>query len=340
MDKNQAMWQGCFFKQGPKGGKGKVWRLGMSVSFARLIILFREGVIKLNDVFFKYGIYGNHDGILMIKSNKAVTSRCDAIDEEYRKYKGRPLTLQDAKDDLRIVYGGVGSRQEKRYEAERKYFHNRFLRVDHPLCESEYMSRFVFASLRAYPLEGDPLPDVDSYKAKLKEIMKALGEGKQGQRRLAELFIKFRTSHSISEAEASVLDKQQKEIFTAMWRVHWLWQWGSYERKLWPLGLTVSFARLVLLFKKGEITLDYVFEACGISPKHDSVASVRDKCKDIDDRYARCKTESELDPMKELREVYGEDEDWNYYVNKPRLSLKIKEALKAVPAGTAQPESH
>ncbi|XP_026288630.1 uncharacterized protein LOC113213709 [Frankliniella occidentalis] len=103
MEKEQAQWQSSFFSR-------FVWQLGMSVSFARLIILFREGKITLHDVFNRYGIYGNHPKIkgkrnTMLESNDCVRARCDAIDQKYAWHMRRPLTKEDAEADLREVYG-------------------------------------------------------------------------------------------------------------------------------------------------------------------------------------------------------------------------------------------
>ncbi|XP_052131811.1 uncharacterized protein LOC113210810 isoform X1 [Frankliniella occidentalis] len=112
MEKEQAQWQASFFV-------GHKWQLGMSVAFARLLILFREGAVTLRDVFNEYGVYSNHPK-RMVDCRDLVRKRCDAVDRLYVKQKGEELTLQHAMDDLREVYGGkeVEEVEEKEEEGE------------------------------------------------------------------------------------------------------------------------------------------------------------------------------------------------------------------------------
>ncbi|XP_034246821.1 uncharacterized protein LOC117648423 [Thrips palmi] len=94
----QSQWQSAFYMAGDQ------WKLGMSVSFARLVKLLEDDYISLNDMFFKYALYSNQN--LRYNFDK-VRKTCSDIDRLYQScYRDLDLENPDeAYDDLTYLYG-------------------------------------------------------------------------------------------------------------------------------------------------------------------------------------------------------------------------------------------
>ncbi|KAK3925766.1 Dynein heavy chain-like protein [Frankliniella fusca] len=112
LEKEQSQWQSACFWWGK-------WKLGMTVSFARLIILFKWGVITIDDLFRTYAIYSKQG---MRDRNDEVKKFCDEIDTLYEceaPHKN-PSSTNDPYADLQTVYGEGATTREIRCTSPRK----------------------------------------------------------------------------------------------------------------------------------------------------------------------------------------------------------------------------
>lgn len=81
------------------------WRCGMTVSFARLVKLFKDGYVTLDDMFKKYPLYSC---VNMATNNANIRTTCDTIDELYvEKYDVNINEMDKARalKDLEFLYG-------------------------------------------------------------------------------------------------------------------------------------------------------------------------------------------------------------------------------------------
>lgn len=94
----QSQIQSAFFLS------GETLKLGMAVSFARLVRLFKDNHITLEDLFINYRLYSNK---LLMKEKKLEVCRrnCEKIDMLYQRTYGRRLDESQALKDLSYLYG-------------------------------------------------------------------------------------------------------------------------------------------------------------------------------------------------------------------------------------------
>ncbi|KAE8747143.1 hypothetical protein FOCC_FOCC006141 [Frankliniella occidentalis] len=170
------------------------------------------------------------------------------------------------------------------------------------------------------PRLGDSfVKDVRTYAAiknDLTKIMEDLGGAYPGpgQRRLADLFIQFAHSHSLAgapELGKEKIDKLFKICFLIMEKEQAQWQASCFIRTPWQLGMAVSFARLVILFRDGVVQLDDMFGETGVYRVYSTKKilvnydDVRERCAAIDKKYSE-HMGSEVDARKDLVTVYGQ----------------------------------
>ncbi|XP_052132682.1 uncharacterized protein LOC127752111 isoform X2 [Frankliniella occidentalis] len=77
LEKEQSQWQSACFFWGN-------WKLGMTVSFARLILLFKWGRITLRDIFCTFAVYSN---VIMRNCFEKVQATCEEIDKLYEEFQ-------------------------------------------------------------------------------------------------------------------------------------------------------------------------------------------------------------------------------------------------------------
>ncbi|XP_034256228.1 uncharacterized protein LOC117654137 isoform X1 [Thrips palmi] len=95
----QSQWQSALFLEGDE------WKIGMPVSFARLIRLFEGGHITLKDLFLKYPVYSF---INLIDNFAQIRAICEEIDTLYQTVftDARLNVVDQALEDLSFLYGG------------------------------------------------------------------------------------------------------------------------------------------------------------------------------------------------------------------------------------------
>ncbi|XP_034256231.1 uncharacterized protein LOC117654137 isoform X2 [Thrips palmi] len=96
LEGEQAQWQSACFLEGDD------WKIGMSVSFARLIRLFAGGHINLSQLFFTYPIYSTQN----LRNNlMSIRKTCLDIDLYYESIFNTNLDVNQGLDDLKFLYG-------------------------------------------------------------------------------------------------------------------------------------------------------------------------------------------------------------------------------------------
>lgn len=85
--------------------RGDKWKLGMAVSFARLVRLFEDEHITLRELFEEYALYSNK-GLMKNRTFEICKENCRLIDELYQKmYPNLVLDEEQAMLDLVFLYG-------------------------------------------------------------------------------------------------------------------------------------------------------------------------------------------------------------------------------------------
>lgn len=110
--REQGAWQSAVYIDG-----SDPYKAGLCVSFARALLLMRDGHLKLDDVFGNNAMYNPYTVKGMFKMWYSVLLRCKRIDDKFVEHnEGVQLTAEQAHKDLRAVYGGESDTDGEDYD--------------------------------------------------------------------------------------------------------------------------------------------------------------------------------------------------------------------------------
>ncbi|XP_026271870.1 uncharacterized protein LOC113202035 [Frankliniella occidentalis] len=128
------------------------------------------------------------------------------------------------------------------------------------------------------------------------------------RRRLVDLIIQYAKTHELDDTPDVTMQEYRKKLFRIFYHIleneQSQWHSAAFFPGTWKLGMTVSFARIILLFRDGDISSLFgefrVYSYIGMK-NHNK--DVQDSCKKIDEVFME--KQRELDAYQDLETVYG-----------------------------------
>lgn len=147
--------------------------------------------------------------------------------------------------------------------------------------------------------------------------------------RFVDLIIQYAKTHELDDTPDVTMQEHRKNLFLIFYHIleneQSQWHSAAFFPGTWKLGMTVSFARIILLFRDGDISCLFgEFPIYSYKSMKDNNEKVRGSCKKIDEVFMAKR--EELNAYQDLETIYGQVPDSDHHMKSTWLlpeNLKI-----------------